>query len=123
MFSFWSSNSRGSEQTAAVQPPMPHIFAKDLIDTPVTSPVSTSVHPLKRKTPSVEDAALDTAHVPPPIKRARIEHNVATPPETPAVAHKEYFSPRTSQVTADLERAKEAIQYQFGLEIDRKSVV
>lgn len=120
MFRFWSSESRGSEQlAAAVQQPMPHIFAKDLLDTdvPVTSSVSTSVHTLKRKAQSLEDTAPDTTQIRPHVKRARIEHTVATPPETPAAVHKDYFSPRVPQVTTDVERAKEAIQYQFGLEI------
>lgn len=120
MFRFWSSDTRGSEQlAAAVQQPMPHIFAQDLVDVPVTSSVSTSVHPLKRKTSSFEDTAPDSTEILPPVKRARIEHNVATPPDTPAAVHKDYFSPHTprANVTADIERAKEAIQYQFGLEI------
>ncbi|KAK4191138.1 hypothetical protein QBC35DRAFT_376532 [Podospora australis] len=116
MFNFWNSNARGCDKALAVDirnPPSdrarPHV-ANVTGATELLTPIS----PKKRGRPDYVDTALCSQ-----AKRAKTEHHGGLPSPTSACADGEdvTMSRKSSKVAVDVERAKDVIQYQFGLEI------
>lgn len=130
MFPFWTTESRGSDKTLTIDASHPTTLldraepsvstvsslptASDL-PTPI-SPAST--HSLKRRRPSAVDTASHvTGHS--SSKRIKTEQDGGLPSPASAYADGDEAA-RPSRPAAsgpDLERAKDVIQYQFGLEI------
>lgn len=137
MFRFWGTDSRGSEKTVEATLHMP-LFAK-----PVQAFLETSskgsLHPghtLKRRRPSVDDTpvpapwlARDSLHpkrikiesCPPPPAAApprAVDHAGSCPEQRPAlVSAPEPSLGPVPQAEPAMERAKDVIQFQLGLEI------
>lgn len=134
MFRFWSSE-RGSEKAVDVQAghrlnspdsaesssastvSRPGACASDLLPTPI-SPAS--AHPLKRRRPSSVDTTAQFLGYS-SSKRIKTEHDGGLPSPASATADGDEpcMTPRPT-MAPDVERAKEVIQYQFGLEILKK---
>ncbi|KAK0614999.1 hypothetical protein B0T17DRAFT_498506 [Bombardia bombarda] len=129
MFRFWSSDTRGSCEKTFEGTRVPVVASADAsgLTTPIT-PVS-AISPSKRRRPSAVDTA---AHLTgyPSSKRIKVAHNGGLPSPTSATAddmEEEGDMRRKSSMALDqdlnlnlnldLERAKDVIQYQFGLEI------
>lgn len=113
MFSFWNSNSRGCDKTIAVD--IEHSLsdcARPVANVAGAPELLTPISPKKRRPEFVDTALCSQA------KRAKTEHHGGLPSPTSACADGEdgTMSRRSSQVL-DVERAKDVIQYQFGLEI------
>ncbi|KAK5634607.1 hypothetical protein RRF57_010320 [Xylaria bambusicola] len=125
MFRFWNSDYRGSEKTLQVDRPMLE-FAKSVqpwIAADTSIPIS-SPRPLKRrrqsnvaiasqattgsavKRPRTSDEGLSAENENPPAKKVALE---------PTAEHAD--SAATTSALVDVERAKEAIEEQFSLEI------
>ncbi|KAL8392447.1 hypothetical protein RB595_002586 [Gaeumannomyces hyphopodioides] len=137
MFRFWGTDSRGSEKTVEATLPMP-LFAK-----PVQAFLETSskaaLHPghtLKRRRPSVDETPVPVpwpARDPLPPKRIKIEscppppaaapsraadYTGSCPEQAPApVSAPEPALGPAPRVEPAMERAKDVIQFQLGLEI------
>ncbi|KAI0400489.1 hypothetical protein F4802DRAFT_483876 [Xylaria palmicola] len=125
MFRFWNSDHRGSDRTLQVDRPMLD-FAKPVpwISTDSCLP-SSPPRPLKRRRQSVAAIASQTATVASAVKRPRTSDespstdDAAHPPKR--VALTPVTEPNVSVATVsggvDIERAKEAIEEQFSLEV------
>ncbi|KAI0446255.1 hypothetical protein F4803DRAFT_61877 [Xylaria telfairii] len=125
MFRFWNSDHRGSDRTLQVDRPMLD-FAKSVqpwISTDGCIPQSP--RPLKRRRQSNAAIASQTAPVSSAVKRPRTgdesvsADNVSHPQKKVALAPVTERGTAASTVcgTLDLDRAKEAIEEQFSLEI------
>ncbi|KAK3316697.1 hypothetical protein B0H66DRAFT_478305 [Apodospora peruviana] len=123
MFRFWSTESRGSERTLEENHPLspegtqPRLTSTTHIPVPAPgSRVPTAVPPKRRRPSSVDTAAHPSAS--PSAKRVKVTQNGGLPSPTSACAdgEEETLLPKPS-MAPDLERAKDAIQYQFGLEV------
>ncbi|KAJ0166321.1 hypothetical protein CTA2_7744 [Colletotrichum tanaceti] len=130
MYRIWGSE-RGSETTVSLSQPMPSFAQKHHFILPhppaPTASLSSQLNPQKRCLSSIDDSpspdvALATSEQ--PLKRAKLDNSsppVADLPSRDAAA----VTPATATpapavspaVTNDLEDARDAIQYQFGLEI------
>lgn len=119
MFRFWSSDARGCEKTVESS-----VLSQDSA-APITAtlPGSRLDRPPKRRRPSLSEDALHLGdcYGQPPTKRATVQSVSLPSPQSPSPEYKQeeeqYGSPQDALVKGDLETAKEAIQYQFGLEI------
>ncbi|KAI8624844.1 hypothetical protein F5Y19DRAFT_284144 [Xylariaceae sp. FL1651] len=125
MFRFWNSDHRGSDKTLQVDRPMLD-FAKSVQPWISTdAPISTSLpRPPKRRRQSNAAIASQTAAVSPAVKRPRtsddghLSDNDIHPQKKAALAAvNESASAATASHAFDLDRAKEAIEEQFSLEI------
>ncbi|KAK2045939.1 hypothetical protein LZ31DRAFT_223178 [Colletotrichum somersetense] len=133
MFRFWGSE-RGSETTLSLTQPMPSFAQKHQFILPhppartttttSSSSLSPQASPQKRRLSSVDDSsspdvALTAGEQ--PVKRVKLESSspsVADTPSCDAAAPAPVAAPAASPaVTNDVEEARDAIQYQFGLEI------
>ncbi|KAI0186754.1 hypothetical protein EV127DRAFT_165726 [Xylaria flabelliformis] len=125
MFRFWNSDHRGSDRTLQVDRPMLD-FAKSVqpwISTDAC--ITQSPRPLKRRRQSNAAIASQTAPVSSAVKRPRTSDedisadNVGHPQKKVALAPvTDAVTPvSTTCGTLDIERAKEAIEEQFSLEI------
>lgn len=109
MYRFWSSGSRGSDKTADATNPLDQDCAKPIAPgaTDITLPSP------KRQRP----ASVDTQCAHAPSKRIKTEHaGDLLSPVSVADGDDAAMSRKTSGAE-DLERARDVIQYQFGLEI------
>ncbi|KAK3402127.1 hypothetical protein B0T20DRAFT_131737 [Sordaria brevicollis] len=130
MFPFWTTESRGSDKTLTLDSSHPVTLldrAEPSVSTVSSLPTASglptpispaSTHSLKRRRPSAVDTASNVAgHS--PSKRIKTEQDGGLPSPASAYADGDDatrpFKPAVSE--ADLERAKDVIQYQFGLEI------
>ncbi|KAI3318028.1 hypothetical protein HD806DRAFT_354039 [Xylariaceae sp. AK1471] len=126
MFRFWNSDHRGSDKTLQVDRPMLG-FAKSVqpwISTDTTSIPSSPIRPPKRRRQSNAAIASQNATVSPALKRPRTSDesfssdNVSHLEKKVALASvTEPAAPAAVSGAVDIERAKEAIEEQFGLEI------
>lgn len=120
MFRFWTSETRGSDRTSDGHLPGPDDCGAPLA--PRASELPTPISPVqpfpqKRRRPSSVDTTFDIGGYP-PAKRARtLSHDNGLPSPISAAADGEDMKiPRKRSMELDIERAKDAIQYQFGLE-------
>ncbi|KAI1154580.1 hypothetical protein F4825DRAFT_460296 [Nemania diffusa] len=122
MFRFWNSDHRGSDKTLQVDQPMLD-FAKSVH--PWLSTDTSSPRPLKRRRQSSVAIASQNAAVSPAAKRPRTSDedpavdSVSQPQKkvalTPVTEHAASAADASGSV--DIEKAKEAIEEQFSLEI------
>ncbi|KAK4229438.1 hypothetical protein QBC38DRAFT_109752 [Podospora fimiseda] len=119
MFRFWNSENRGSDKTVEGNPLVANCENTTHTTTSNVPELLTPISPRKRRL-SFVDAASSYSRV----KRAKTEeeHHGGLPSPTSACADSEESSSmlrgRSSSTSGlDLERAREVIQYQFGLEI------
>lgn len=113
MFRFWGSDSRGSDKTVEQSHRLP-----DCTESvpPHASGLPTPISPKRRRPSFVDTAACLAAY--PPAKRFKTEQNGGLPSPTSASADGEEADMlRRSSKALGLESAREAIQYQFGLEV------
>ncbi|KAK4195943.1 hypothetical protein QBC40DRAFT_15037 [Triangularia verruculosa] len=112
MFRFWSNDPRGSDKTVNGGPP-PSTCPVSAVNAPGASEPLTPVSPKRRRPSFVDTASCSSA------KRIKTEeHHGGLPSPTSACADNEDTNMlRGSSKSSDVERAKDAIQYQFGLEI------
>ncbi|KAK0733288.1 hypothetical protein B0T26DRAFT_745348 [Lasiosphaeria miniovina] len=109
MFRFWASESRGSDKTVDASHPLP---SPDCADSVQRAPVL----PQKRRPSSVDTTAYLGDYL--SAKRAKTEQNGGLPSPTSALADDDESAMlHKLSIAPDLERAKDVIQYQFGLEI------
>ncbi|KAI1140351.1 hypothetical protein F5Y05DRAFT_314746 [Hypoxylon sp. FL0543] len=126
MFRFWSSDSRGSDKSLEVEQPMldfgkplqPWVSSGSPLTTTPTSPATLK----RRKQSNVAIASQPTASSP-ALKRTRTDDDGGDHPK----AHKKVAlssvdkggrdAPRPVPVEPDMDRAREAIEQQFSLEI------
>ncbi|KAK0702593.1 hypothetical protein B0T21DRAFT_299745 [Apiosordaria backusii] len=112
MFRFWSNDPRGSDKTVNAGQPL-STCAGSRVNAPGASEPLTPISPKRRRPSFVDTTAYSSA------KRIKTEeHHGGLPSPTSACADNEDKNMlRGSSKSSDLERAKDAIQYQFGLEI------
>ncbi|KAI1418614.1 hypothetical protein F5Y13DRAFT_3404 [Hypoxylon sp. FL1857] len=126
MFRFWSSDSRGSDKTLHVEQPMLD-FSKPLqpwvsSESPLTTTPTSPPTPKRRKQSSVAIAS-QPAPLSPAAKRARTDDDDGDHPQ----AHKRVAlstveeegrdAPQPVPAEPNMDRAREAIEQQFSLEI------
>lgn len=108
MFRFWSSDPR-EDDAAEARRTMDFSDARQAPDAHQGS--------LKRKVFASDESSEDERET--GVKKARVDLNVTTPPETPAVPRSEYFSSQSPAPKAarNTDRIVEVINMQFGTEI------
>ncbi|KAJ4302580.1 hypothetical protein N0V88_002730 [Collariella sp. IMI 366227] len=113
MFRFWASDSRGTDKTAdGLHQP------SDCAMSRASSPpeFATPIPPKKRRPSFVDTTAFKDAY--PPSKRTKTEQDGLLPSPVSASADRTTADALpTPSAAPDVEVAKEAIQFQFGLEI------
>ncbi|ROV92374.1 hypothetical protein VMCG_09151 [Cytospora schulzeri] len=107
MFRFWSSDAKGGDKLVEEDQTMA-MLSRDLPS------LATSPRSLKRKASIVQDGSEDDVFG---AKRAKLDYSVATPPETPAMPHQEYFASQSPQPAPNTDRIVNIINEQFGTEI------
>ncbi|KAL2127604.1 hypothetical protein VTI74DRAFT_10440 [Chaetomium olivicolor] len=113
MFRFWASDSRGSDKTADG---LHQLSDCTMPRVPGASGLPTPISPKRQRPSFVDTAACEAAY--PPTKRAKTEQDGdLLSPVSAAQDNTEVNSLHSSSVALDIEAAKEAIQFQFGLEI------
>lgn len=116
MFRHWGSDSRGGEQSVKLDRPMLHDFSKPVL--PITHPIATSgTGACSPPRPCKRERDEDPSENAPPAKRARpadVHGPAADAPSTAPAANG--IAP--SHLPDDrLDRARDAIEFHFGLEI------
>ncbi|TPX12225.1 uncharacterized protein E0L32_007111 [Thyridium curvatum] len=110
MFRFWISEPRGSDKIAEAAQPMPQ-FTESTGGVSKPSPKQQANHAVKRKRQSADGADERITS-----KRAKVEaHDKSS--SVGGVACKGPPVPKAAGAACDVDRAREVIQYQFGLEI------
>jgi ADA HAT complex component 1 len=123
MFRFWSSESKGSGRTVDSGIPSPDYDNTTNAATPVSSVFSPvepafSDRPVKRRrsSASVDFAPTYYGHEPQPAKRAKTDTVALLSPQS-TVGDGEEVMMNDLPAKLDLDDAREAIEFQFGLEI------
>ena len=113
MFRFWSHETRGSDSISDQPVSLSDLSASDC---DLTSAFPAAARPPKRRRPSLVDT---TAHLVASAKRAKTEENAQLPSPTSASAEEEDMTELSQDLplASAVDRATEAIRYQFGLEI------
>ncbi|KAK3331927.1 hypothetical protein B0T19DRAFT_89172 [Cercophora scortea] len=119
MFRFWSTDSKGSEKTFEESHPLSSDHPESLSHSTVSSvPELPKPSTLKRRRPSFVDTTsyFDGYQS---AKRIKVAQNGGLPSPTSAIADgdEDEGMLHKSSTALDLDRAKDVIQYQFGLEI------